>query len=216
MKDLTSVEERFRHINPVPDPFDPPMNTETAAMSLLEIEKRQVTPPTTSTQPTNTGPKRPFLIATGAAAIVILLGAALLAMVTAGRGSPDVAAEDQSGVFATSIDEVAGRWRASAFPWYIELTQDGTHAYGVEESRLEENLTGRPDGTYRFDGNLVYVESNDCKIRDIVEPGIYRIRFVAPDVIQFEPVEETCEFRRTFFAVDSSTFEPVTWSRVKD
>ena len=216
MKDLTSVEERFRHINPVPDPFDPPMNTETAAMSLLEIEKRQVTPSTTSTQPTNTGPKRPFLIATGAAAIVILLGAALLAMLTAGRGSPDVAAEDQSGVFATSIDDVAGRWRASAFPWYIELTQDGTHAYGVDELRLEDNLTGEPDGTYRFDGNLVYLESSECRIRDIVEPGIYRIHLVTPDVIQFEPVEETCENRRTFFAVDSVTFEPVTWSRVED
>jgi hypothetical protein len=212
---MNSIEERFRHINPVPDPFDPPMNTETAAMSLLNLEERKLTPPTTATQPTNTGPKRPFLIATSAAAIVILLGAALLAMLTTGRGSPDVAAEDQAGVFATSIDDVAGRWRASAFPWYIELTQDGTHAYGVDEARLEENLTGRPDGTYRFDGDLVYIESSDCKIRDIVEPGIYRIRLLAPDVIQFEPVEETCELR-TSFAVDSSTFEPVTWSRVKD
>jgi hypothetical protein len=49
-----------------------------------------------------------------------------------------------------------------------------------------------------------------------VEPGIYRIRLLTPDVIQFETVEENCEFRRTFFAVDSSTFEPVIWSRVDD
>jgi hypothetical protein len=216
VNELTSIEERFRDVNPVPDPFDPPMGTETATTPLLKIEERKVTPPTTTTQPTNTGPKRPLLIATRTAAIVVLLGAGLFAMFTTGRDSPDVATEDQAGVFAASIDDVAGRWRASEYPWIIELTGDGTHWYGIDEARLEDNLTGRPDGTYRFDGNLVYVESSDCRIRGIVEPGIYRIRLVAPDVIQFEPVEETCENRRTSFAVDSVTFEPVTWSRVED
>ena len=50
----------------------------------------------------------------------------------------------------------------------------------------------------------------------IDEPGVYRIRLLAPDEIQFEPVTETCENRRTSFAVDSYTFEPVTWSRVEN
>ena len=86
----------------------------------------------------------------------------------------------------------------------------------MDELRLEENLTGRPDGTYRFTGNLVYLESSDCRIRDIVEPGIYRIRLVTPNLIEFEPVEENCEQRRTSFAVDSSTFEPVFWTRVEN
>jgi hypothetical protein len=191
------------------------MGTETAATTRLNVEDMTVTIPIRTTQPTKTGPKRALLIATRAAAIVVLLGAGLFAMLTMAGDSTEVADEDQVGVFATSIDDVAGRWRASAFPWYIELTRDGTHWYGVDEGRLEENMTGRPDGTYRFDGNLVYLESSDCKIRDITEPGIYRIRLLAPDVIQFEPVEETCDVRRSF-AVDSSTFEPVTWSRVKD
>ena len=136
-------------------------------------------------------------------------------MLTMAGDSPEVADDAQTGVFATSIDDVAGRWRASGYPWIIELTQEGTHHYGVDEARLEENMTGRPDGTYRFDGNLAYIESSECKIRDIVEPGIYRIRLITPDLIQFETVEESCE-QRTSFAVDSSTFEPVTWSRVED
>ena len=216
MNELTSIEERFRNINPGPDPFDPPMGTEAAATSRLNVEDMSVTMSMRTGQPTRTGPKRPLVIATRAAAIVVLLVAGLFAMLTGTGDSPEVADDAQAGVFATSIDEVAGRWRASAFPWYIELTQDGTHAYGVDELRLEDNLTGEPDGTYRFEGNLVYLESSQCRIRDIVEPGIYRIRLVTPDVIQFEPVEETCEDRRTFFAVDNVTFGPVTWSRVED
>ena len=153
---------------------------------------------------------RRFLILLAAIALVIA------ACSIDEAGSATTVDDDQAGVFATSIDDVAGRWRASAFPWYIELAADGTHHYGVDELRLEENMTGRPDGTYRFDGSLVYLESSDCKIRDIAEPGIYRIRLLAPDLIQFEPVEETCERRRTSFAVDSSTFEPVTWTRVEN
>jgi hypothetical protein len=217
VNDLTRLEERFRQANPVPDPFDPPMTVTTAATTLLDLEERKVTmQATTVTEPTKRGPQRPLLIAARVAAVVLLLGVGLFAMFTAARDSREVATENQAGVFATSIEDVAGRWRASEFPWYIELTQDGTHAYGVDEPRLEENLAGRPDGTYRFEGNVVYLESRQCKIRDIVEPGIYRIRLVAPDVIQFEPIEETCEVRRTSFAVDSGTFQPVTWSRVED
>jgi hypothetical protein len=216
VNDLTSIEERFRHVNPVPDPSDPPMSAETAAVTLLNLEDGKVTLPSRTTESTKTGPKRPLLIITSAAVIVLLLGAGLFAMFTAARESREVADDDQADVFATSIDDVAGRWRASAFPWYIELTQDGTHAYGVDELRLEDNLTGEPDGTYWFDGNLVYLESSDCRIRDITEPGIYRIRLLTPDMIQFEPVEETCRFRHTSFAVDSITFEPVTWTRVEN
>ena len=215
MNELTSIEQRFRDINPVPDPFDPPMGAETADTTRLNVEDMGVTMPMGSTQPSKTGPRRAMLIATSAAAIVVLLGAGLFAMLTTAGDSPDVATEDQAGVHATSIDDVAGRWRASEYPWIIELTQEGTHHYGIDEARLEENMTGRPDGTYRFDGNLAYIESNECKIRDIVEPGIYRIRLLTPDLIQFETVEENCEMRRTF-AVDTSTFEPVTWSRVDD
>jgi hypothetical protein len=101
-------------------------------------------------------------------------------------------------------------------PWYIELAEDGTHHYGVDEPRLEENLARRPDGTYRFEGSLVYLESSDCEIRDIAEPGVYHSHILAPDLIQFETVDETCEMRRTSFAVDSQTFEPVTWTRVEN
>ncbi|MGI9611213.1 MAG: hypothetical protein ACR2NL_13045 [Acidimicrobiia bacterium] len=216
MNELTSIEQRFRDINPVPDPSDPPMGTETAATTRINAEDMTVTMPMGTTQRTKTGPRRVVLIATSAAAIVVLLGAGLLAMLTTARDSREVADNAQTGVFATSIDDVAGRWRASEYPWFIELAQAGSHWYGVDEARLEENMTGRPDGTYRFDGNLAHIESSDCKIRDIVEPGIYRIRLLTPNLIQFEPVEENCEFRRTLFAVDSSTFEPVTWSRVED
>jgi hypothetical protein len=216
VNELTSIEERFRNINPVPDPFDPPVGTEAAATSRLNVEDMSVTMSMRTGQPTRTGPKRPLVIATRAAAIVVLLGAGLFAMLTGTGGSPEVADDAQAGVFATSIDEIAGRWRASGFPWYIELGEDGTHHYGVDELRIEENLTGRPDGTYRFTGNLVYLERSDCRIRDIVEPGIYRIRLVTPDLIEFEPVEESCEQRRTSFAVDSFTFEPVSWTRVED
>ena len=215
MNELTSIEPRFRDINPVPDPSDPPMSTETADASRLNVEDMGVTMPMGTTQPTKTGPKRAMLIATAAAAIVVLLGAGLYAMLTAVGDSTEVADDAQTGVHATSIDDVAGRWQASGYPWIIELTQEGTHHYGIDEARLEENMTGRPDGTYRFDGNLAYIESNECKIRDIVEPGIYRIRLLTPDLIQFETVEENCE-QRTSFAIDSSTFEPVTWSRVED
>ena len=155
MNYLTSIEERFRHVNPVPDPSNPPMSAETAATTLLNLEGGKVTLPTRTAQSTKLGPKRPLLIVTSAAVIVLLLGAGLLAMFTAARDSRDVADDDQAGAFATSIDDVAGRWRASAFRWYIELAADGTHHYGVDELRLEENLTGRPDGTYRFDGHLV-------------------------------------------------------------
>jgi hypothetical protein len=216
VNELTSIEQRFRDINPVPDPSDPPMGTETAATTRLNVEDMTVTMPIRTTQPTKTGPKRALLIATSAAAIVVLLGAGLFAMLTAAGDGPEVADDAQAGVFASSIDEVAGRWRASGFPWYIQLGEDGTHHYGVDELRLEENLTGRPDGTFLFTGNLVSLESSDCRIRDIVEPGIYRIRLVTPDLIEFEPVEENCEERRTLFAVDSSTFEPVSWTRVED
>jgi hypothetical protein len=215
VNELTSIEQRFRDINPVPDPSEPPMGTETAATTRLNVEDMTVTMPIRTTQRTKTGPKRALLIATRAAAIVVLLGAGLLAMLTMAGDSPEVADDPQTGVFATSIDDVAGRWRASEYPWIIELTQEGTHHSGVDEARLEENMAGRPDGTYRFDGNLAYIESNECKIRDIVEPGIYRIRLLTPDLIQFETVEENCE-KRTSFAVDSSTFEPVIWSRVDD
>jgi hypothetical protein len=215
VNELTSIEQRFRDINPVPDPSEPPMGTETAATTRLNVEDMTVTMPIETTQRTKTGPRRALLIATSAAAIVILLGAGLFAMLTTAGDRPEVADDAQTGVFATSIDDVAGRWRASEYPWIIELTRDGAHHYGVDEARLEENMTGRPDGTYRFEGSLAYIESSECKIRDIVEPGIYRIRLLTPDLIQFETVEETCEMRRTF-AVDSSTFEPVTWSRVDD
>lgn len=62
--------------------------------------------------------------------------------------------------------------------------EDGTHQYGVSRTRLDENLTGKPDGTYRFDGNLVYVESMQCSLQNIAGPGIYRIRLLTPDLIQ--------------------------------
>ena len=216
MNELTSIEQRFRDVNPVPDPSDPPMGTETAVTMRLNVEDMTVTMPMGNTQPTKTGPRRALLIATRAAAIVVLLGVGLFAMLTRAGDSPEIADDPQTGVFATSIDEVAGRWRASEFPWLIELAEDGTHHYGIDETILEENMTGRPDGTYRFEGDLAYIESNDCSIRDMVEPGIYHIRLLTPDLIQFEPVEENCEKQRTAFAVDSSTFELVSWTRVED
>ena len=217
MNDPTRIEQRFRLVNPVPDPSAPPMSAETAATTLFVLDERNVTmQTTTSTKPTHKGPKRPWLIVIAAAATVVLVGVGLLAMLRAADDSPDVANGGQAGVFATSIDDIAGRWRASGFPWYLELVADGTHQFGVDSTRLEENLAGRPDGTYRFQSNLVYIESSQCTTRGIAEPGVYRIRFVAtPDVIQFEPVEETCRERRTFFAVDSDTLESITWTRVE-
>lgn len=216
MNDRARIEEWFRQVNPVPDPSNPPMRAKTAATTLLALEERKVTmETTTSTKPTERGPKRPLLIAGAAAVIVFLVGIGLLATLNGGEDSSDVASDAPPGVFATSIDDVAGSWRASAFPWYLELAEDGTHQFGVDQVRLEENLAGRPDGAYRFEGDRVHLESGQCRLRDIVEPGVYRIRLLAPDVIQFEPVEETCEERRTFFAVDGETFEPVTWARVE-
>ena len=82
MSDLTRIEERFRMVNPVPDPADPPMSARTAATTLLELDKRKGTMQnTTPTQPTRNERRRPWLIVIAAAAIVIIVGVVAFAFV---------------------------------------------------------------------------------------------------------------------------------------
>ncbi len=82
MSDLTRIEERFRMVNPVPDPADPPMSARTAATTLLELDKRKETMQnTTPTQPTRNERRRPWLIAAAAASIVIIVGVAVFVFV---------------------------------------------------------------------------------------------------------------------------------------
>ena len=92
MSDLTRIEERFRMVNPVPDPADPPMSARTAATTLLELDKRKETMQnTTPTQPTRNEKRRPWLIA-AAAAIVIIAGVVAFAFVA--NDGTDVADSD--------------------------------------------------------------------------------------------------------------------------
>ena len=75
MSDLTRIEQRFRMVNPVPDPSDPPMSARTAATTLLELDKRKETMQNpTPTQPTRNERRRPWLIVIAAAAVVIIVG----------------------------------------------------------------------------------------------------------------------------------------------
>ncbi len=90
MSDLTRIEERFRMVNPVPDPADPPMSARTAATTLLELDKRKETMQNpTPTQPTRNERRRPWLIVIAAAAIVIIVG--VVAFVFVANDGTDVA-----------------------------------------------------------------------------------------------------------------------------
>ncbi len=89
MSDLTRIEQRFRMVNPVPDPADPPMSARTAATTLPELDKRKETMQnTTPTQPTRNERRRPWLIVI-AAAIVIIVG--VVAFVFVANDGTDVA-----------------------------------------------------------------------------------------------------------------------------
>ncbi len=90
MSDLTRIEERFRMVNPVPDPADPPMSARTAATTLLELDRRKETMQNpTPTQPTRNERRRPWLIVIAAAAIVIIVG--VVAFVFVANDGTDVA-----------------------------------------------------------------------------------------------------------------------------
>ncbi len=100
MSDLTRIEERFRMVNPVPDPADPPMSARTAATTLPELDKRKETMQnTTPTQPTRNERRRPWLIVIAAAAIVIIVGVVAFAFVA--NDGTDLAGSDSRVVQLT-------------------------------------------------------------------------------------------------------------------
>ena len=100
MSDLTRIEQRFRMVNPVPDPADPPMSARTVATTLLELDKRKETMQnTTPTQPTRNERRRPWLIVIAAAAIVIIVG--VVAFVFVANDGTDVADSDSRVVQLT-------------------------------------------------------------------------------------------------------------------
>ncbi len=77
MSDLTSLEQRFRAANPVPDPSDPPMAAASAAAALLEFEARSVDMQTEE-RPTQLEPQQRqnvsrIVIGAAAAAVTVIL-----------------------------------------------------------------------------------------------------------------------------------------------
>lgn len=77
MSDLTSLEQRFRAANPVPDPSNPPMAAASAAAALLEFEARSVDMQTEE-RPTRLEPEGPrnlnrLIIGAAAAAVTVVL-----------------------------------------------------------------------------------------------------------------------------------------------
>jgi hypothetical protein len=86
VSDLTSIEQRFRMANPVPDPSNPPVPASSAAAALLDINARsiemqtQVQPLPDQPLTESPAPKKRMIPALAAAAVVIvviILGVAL-------------------------------------------------------------------------------------------------------------------------------------------
>lgn len=77
MSDLTSLEQRFRAANPVPDPSNPPMAASSAAAALLEFEARsvemQTDERTVQLDPKPTRNVNRLIIGAAAAAVTVVL-----------------------------------------------------------------------------------------------------------------------------------------------
>ena len=145
MSYLTRIEQRFRMVNPVPDPADPPMSARTAATTLLELDRRKGTMQnTTPTQPTRNKRRRPWLIVIAAAAIVIIVGVVAFAFVA--DDGTDVAGGDSLVVQLTFDGEQCiyeGPSVLSAGQGQVEVVY---HNESAEESffwfgRLDEGRT---------------------------------------------------------------------------
>ncbi|MFB3098592.1 MAG: hypothetical protein ACE1ZX_00970, partial [Acidimicrobiia bacterium] len=157
MSDLTRIEERFRMVNPVPDPADPPMSARTAATAFPELDRRKETMQnTTPTQPTRNERRRPWLIVIAAAAIVIIVGVVAFAFVA--NDGTDVADSDSRVVQLTFDGEQCiyeGPSVLSAGEGQVEVVY---HNETSEESffnfvRLDEGRTTQDMLDYLADPN---------------------------------------------------------------
>lgn len=188
MNDLTSIEQRFRLANPIPDPSNLPMAASTADAALLDLEARsvdmQTQDPPIRIEPSSRPPRdrRWLILALGAAAaavVAIVIAASMLG----GSGEPQV---DVVAPTELSPVETVTLWHerfdaGDVSGWQSLMSPDATFsldaAEGAGTGRFESQpFFAGPGGVdhslaYGRDSRLLYAANGSLNANCTADPG---------------------------------------------